>query len=184
MSKAYSSNLIRDQYKFLSDLIPPAKPGGRPRTVEMWQVLNAIFYVLVEGVRWRSLPGDFPAWQTVYTYFRDWRKDGTWLKIHDQLREWTRIEADRQPSPSEAIIDSQSVKSAAMVHQSVGYDAGKHIKGRKRFMTVDTLLTGVTGFGDRRQCARTGGRQTSAQTGQTDGSRGFSAPYDLGGWGL
>ena len=139
MSKAYPSSLTRDQYEFLSDLIPPAKSGGRPRTVEMWQVLNAIFYVLVEGVRWRSLPGDFPVWQTVYTYFRDWRKDGTWLKIHDHLREWTRIEAERQPSPSEAIIDSQSVKSAAMVHQSVGYDAGKHIKGRKRFMTVDTL---------------------------------------------
>ncbi len=100
MSKAYPSNLTRDPYEFLSDLIPAAKPGGRPRTVERWEVLNAIFYVLVEGVRWRSLPGDFPAWQTVYTYFRDWRKDGTWLQIHDHLREWTRIEAERQPSPT------------------------------------------------------------------------------------
>ena len=107
--------------------------------MDLWEVLNAIFYVLVEGVRWRALPGDFPAWQTVYTYFRNWRKDGTWLKIHDQLREWTRIEQQRQPSPSEAIIDSQSVKSAAMVHQAVGFDAGKLLKGRKRFMTVDTL---------------------------------------------
>ncbi len=105
----------------------------------MWSVLNAIFYVLVEGVRWRALPGDFPVWQTVYTYFRNWRKDGTWLKIHDSLREWTRIEQERHPSPSEAIIDSQSVKSTAMVHEAVGYDAGKKIKGRKRFMTVDTL---------------------------------------------
>lgn len=139
MSKAYPSNLTRDQYELLGDLIPEPKPGGRPRTVEMWAVLNAIFYLLVEGVRWRALPGDFPAWQTVYTYFRNWRTDGTWLKIHDHLREWTRIEGQRQQSPSEAIIDSQSVKSAAMVHQAVGYDAGKHIKGRKRFMTVDTL---------------------------------------------
>jgi transposase len=139
MSKAYPSNLSRDQYEFLSDLLPDAKPGGRPREVDLWEVLNAIFYVLVEGVRWRALPGDFPAWQTVYTYFRNWRKDGTWVRIHDQLREWTRIEQNRQPSPSEAIIDSQSVKTAAMVSQSVGYDAGKKIKGRKRFMSVDTL---------------------------------------------
>jgi transposase len=139
MSKAYPSNLTRDQYEFLSDLLPEAKSGGRPRTVDPWEVLNAIFYLLVEGVRWRSLPGDFPAWQTVYTYFRNWRQDGTWVQIHDRLREWTRIEAARQPSPSEAIIDSQSVKSAAMVSQAVGFDAGKKIKGRKRFMTVDTL---------------------------------------------
>lgn len=83
--------------------------------VEMWEVLNGIFYVLVEGVRWRSLPGDFPVWQTVYTYFRNWRKNGTWLKIHDSLRQWTRIEQERHRSPSEGIIDSQSVKSAAMV---------------------------------------------------------------------
>jgi|GEM_PF-1910258 len=77
--------------------------------------------------------------QTVYTYFRQWRKDGTWVQMHDRLREWIRIEQERHRSPSEAVIDSQSVKSAAGVSQSVGYDAGKQIKGRKRFMTVDTL---------------------------------------------
>ena len=139
MSKAYPSNLTRAQYEFLSDMIPEPKRGGRKREVDMWEVLNAIFYVLLEGVRWRALPGDFPRWQTVYTYFRNWRQDGTWLHIHDSLREWTRIEIERHPSPSEAIIDSQSVKSAAMVSQQVGFDAGKKIKGRKRFMTVDTL---------------------------------------------
>ncbi|WP_138506000.1 IS5 family transposase [Nostoc sp. PA-18-2419] len=139
MSKAYPSNLTRAQYEFLSDMIPESKSGGRPCEVDMWEVLNAIFYVLLDGVRWRSLPGDFPAWQTVYTYFRNWRRDGTWMKIHDNLRQWTRIEEERAPSASEAIIDSQSVKSAAMVSQSVGFDTGKKIKGRKRFMTVDTL---------------------------------------------
>jgi len=100
-----------------------------------YEFVNAIFYVLLEEVRWRSLPGDFPAWQTVYSYFRNWHKDGTWLKIHDHLREWTRIERDRKPSPraslrqgrTEAMIDSQSVKSAAIAHQSVGFDAGKKI---------------------------------------------------------
>ena len=75
----------------------------------------------------------------MYSYFRTWRQDGTWLEIHERLREYIRIEAARQPSPSKAIIDSQSVKSASMVSQAVGFDAGKKIKGRKRFMTVDTL---------------------------------------------
>lgn len=139
MSKAYPSNLTKAQFELLNEIVPESKPGGRPREVDMWSVLNAIFYLLCEGCRWRSLPGDFPAWQTVYTYFRKWRKDGTWLKIHDSLRDWTRIEQERHKCPSEAIIDSQSVKSAAMVCDAVGYDAGKNIKGRKRFITVDTL---------------------------------------------
>ena len=139
MSKAYPSNLTPNQFELLNDLIPPAKPGGRPREVEMWGVLNAIFYVLVEGIRWRAMPGDFPAWQTVYTYFRNWRKDGTWVQIHDRLREWTRVDQERHASPSEAIIDSQSVKSAAGVQDSIGFDSAKRIKGRKRFISVDTL---------------------------------------------
>ena len=145
MSKEYPNNLTRDQFDLLSDLLPPAKSGGRPRTVDLYEVINAILYVLVEGVRWRALPGDFPPWQTVYTYFRNWRKDGTWQRIHDQLRHWYRIEQGRHPSPSEAIIDSQSVKSAAGLNEAIGYDAGKQIKGRKRFLAVETfgLLLGI-----------------------------------------
>jgi transposase len=139
MSKAYPSNLTVEQFELICPLLPPAKTGGRPREGERFAILNAIFYLLCEGCRWRALPGDFPAWQTVYTYFRNWRKDGTWIKIHDRLREWVRVDAERFPSPTEAIIDSQSVKTSAMVTQSVGYDGGKMIKGRKRFLTVDTL---------------------------------------------
>ncbi|WP_239112588.1 IS5 family transposase [Halomicronema sp. CCY15110] len=139
MVKEYPSNLNRDQFDLFSDLLPPAKPGGRPRTVDVYAVINAILYVLVEGVRCRALPGDFPPWQTVYMYFRNWRKDGTWQRIHDRLREWYRIEQGRQPSPSEAVIDSQSVKRAAGVNAAVGFDAGKQIKGRKRFLAVETL---------------------------------------------
>lgn len=139
MSKAYPSNLTADEYQLLSDLLPKAKPGGRPRSVELWDVLNAIFYVLVEGVRWRALPGDFPAWQTVYTYFRNWRQDGTWVRIYDRLYSYSRVEQGRRVSPSEAVLDSQSVKSAAGVHEAVGVDVNKQIKGRKRFTTVDTL---------------------------------------------
>jgi transposase len=139
MSKAYPSNLTAGQFELIEPLLPPAKTGGRPREVEILAVLSAVFYVVCEGCRWRALPGDFPAWQTVYTYFRNWRKDGTWVKVHDHLREWVRVDRDRFPSPSEAIIGSQSVKTAAMVRQDVGFDGGKLVKGRKRFLTVDTL---------------------------------------------
>lgn len=139
MSKDYPSNLTRDQYELLSDLLPAAKPGGRPRRVDLWEILNAIMYVLVEGGQWRALPADLPPWPTVYTYFRNWRLDGTWLVIHDHLREWVRIDQDRHPQPSEAVIDRQSVKTAAGVQTAVGFDAGKQIKGRKRFTAVDTL---------------------------------------------
>ena len=170
--------------EFLSDLIPECKPGGRPREVNLWEVINAIFYILVEGCRWRALPGDFPAWQTVYTYFRNWRKDGTWVHIHDRLRDWTRIEQNRQPSPSEVIIDSQSVKSAAIVSQEVGFDRGKLIKGRKRFLTVDTLglvlrvLVAAASTGERQ-----GGKQILKRV-KSMGCMSVPSPYCLGWWRL
>lgn len=138
MSKAYSSKLTLEQWELLKPLIPASKPGGRPRAVEVWNILNAILYLLTQSCTWRNLPGDFPAWQTVYGYFRTWRRDGTWIVTHDRLRSWLRVVQARAMSPSEAVIDSQSVKSAAMMNQAVGYDAGKQIKGRKRFLTVDT----------------------------------------------
>jgi putative transposase len=139
MTTSYPDNLTREQFELLEPLLPAAKPGGRPREVDMWEVLNAIFYVLVNGCKWRALPSDFPKWQTVYTYMRNWRLDGTWLTIHDQLYQWVRVAHDRQASPSELVIDSQSVKSVAMVSQEIGYDGAKQVKGRKRFLTVDTL---------------------------------------------
>jgi len=93
----------------LEPLIPPAKTGGRPRQVNIWVVFNAIFYVLTQGCTRRNLPGDFPHWQTVYTYFRNWRIDRTWVQIHERLREWARVAQERHPSPSEVIVDSQRV---------------------------------------------------------------------------
>ena len=85
------------------------------------------------------MPTDFPNWQTVYTYFRNWRLDGTWLAIHDHLHQWARLDNEREASPSEAVVASQSVNTAAGVSQAVGYDAAKQIQGRKRHLTVDTL---------------------------------------------
>ncbi len=123
MGKDYPSNLTCSQYELLGILLPDAKLGGRFRSVDLWEVFNAMIYLLVKRCRWRALPGDFPSWHMVYTSFRAWRKDGTWVVIHDHLREWTRLEQDRHRQPSEAVIDSQSVKSAAMVHEAVGYDA-------------------------------------------------------------
>ncbi len=97
-------------------------------------------YILYAGCAWRMLPNDFPKWKTVYHYFRQWRKDGTWQEIHERLRLWARISQDRESSPSEAIImDSQTVETATMVSQEVGYDSGKKIKGHKRHILVDTL---------------------------------------------
>lgn len=139
MTKEYRSNLTWEQWELISDLFPEPKIGGRPRTAVMYTVVNAIFYVLYEGCTWRGLPGDFPPWQTVYGYFRAWRLDGTWLKVHDKLYQWVRVAAGREPSPSEAAVDSQSVETATMVYQEVGYDAGKQIHGRKRHLTVDLL---------------------------------------------
>ena len=139
MTKAYSSNLTQDQFELIEPLIPPAKPGGRPREADMWAVMNAILYVVVQGCKWRDIPGDLPPWSTVYTYFRNWRNDGTWLAIHDRLHSWVRADRGRQESPSEAILDSQSVTTATMVNEAVGYDGAKNRKGRKRHTVTDTL---------------------------------------------
>ncbi len=139
MSKAYSSNLTQEQFELIEPLIPAAKPGGRPRAVDIWEILNAILYVVVQGCKWRDLPGDLPPWSTVYTYFRNWRNDGTWLAIHERVRDWVRADNGRPASPSEAIVDSQSVATATMVNEAVGFDAAKHTKGRKRHTAVDTL---------------------------------------------
>ena len=127
--KAYTSNLTRDQFELIEPMLPKAKPGDRPRTVYLWAVVNAIFYLVSQGCSWRDLPGDFPAWQTVYTDYRGWVKEGT----------WTGAAEGRPESPSEVILDSQSVPTAPMVHRSVGYDAPKMTKGPKRHLVVDTL---------------------------------------------
>ena len=107
----YPSDLAEAQWKLIEDLIPPAKPGGRPREVVMREVLNAIMYVLRSGCAWRLLPHDFPKWNIVYHYFWRFRQDGLWQDIHDLLRDDLRVMEGRQASPSAAVIDSQSVKA-------------------------------------------------------------------------
>ena len=110
--RAYPSDISDEEWAILEPLIPPEKPGGRPRTTEMREVINAIFYLDRTGGQWRALPHDFPRWSTVWSYFRRWRNDGTWERIHQALRERVRAKQGREPTPSAAMIDSQSVKTS------------------------------------------------------------------------
>lgn len=107
----YPSDLTDKQWALLESLFPPPKAGGRPRTVNLREVVNAILYQNRSGCQWRMLPSDFPPWGTVHWYYRQWRLSGVWLKIHDVLREQVRMQAGKQATPSAAIVDSQSVKT-------------------------------------------------------------------------
>jgi putative transposase len=107
----YPTDLTDRQWRRLEPHLPPAKPGGRPRSVDMRDLMDAILYVLRNGITWRALPHDFPPWKTVYHYFSTWRTDGTWEAIHDALREEVRVAVGRAATPSAAILDSQSVKT-------------------------------------------------------------------------
>lgn len=113
--KAYPSDLTHAQWEELEPLLPPAKPGGRRRSVNMREVINGILYVLRGGIPWRMIPHDLPPWGTVWWYFREWRNDGTWERIEEALRPKVRQMEGRELTPSAAIIDSQSVKTTEKV---------------------------------------------------------------------
>ncbi len=108
---AYPTDVTDLQWEHIEPLIPKAKPGGRPRTTNMREVINGILYVLRSGCAWRLIPHDFPCWNTVYYYLWKFRRDGVWKAIHDTLRNSLRQQEGRETSPSAAIMDSQSVKT-------------------------------------------------------------------------
>ena len=109
--QAYPSDLSEAQWTRIASLIPPAKPGGHPRIVNIREIINAIFYLNKTGCQWRALPHDLPNWSTAHTYYRNWRLTGVWERIHDALRAQVRAKDGWEESPSAAIIDSQSVKT-------------------------------------------------------------------------
>ena len=134
----YPTDLTDSQWLIIQDLIPPAKPGGRPRSLDMRLAVNAILYIVGGGIQWRMLPKEYPKWQSVYYNFAMWRDDGTWQRIHDTLRAQVRRHAGRHKHPTAGCLDSQSVKTTA-VPGVRGYDKGKQVNGRKRHLLVDTL---------------------------------------------
>src|SRR5919205_1498427 len=108
---AYTTDLTDEEWQILQPLLPPEKTGGRPRKYPIREVINGIQYILRGGGAWRLMPHDLPHWQTAYQTFRAWRLDGTWRRIHDQLRDDVRRRMGRHPHPSAAIIDAQTVKT-------------------------------------------------------------------------
>jgi len=134
----YPTDLSDVEWQHIEPYLPAPKPGGRPRVHSLREILNAIFYIVRSGCTWRMLPHDLPPWKTVYHYFRLWRQDGTWERINSALRVEVRVAAGREPEPSAAVLDSQSVKTTETPGVR-GYDAGKKVNGRKRHLLVDTL---------------------------------------------
>jgi putative transposase len=136
-TQRYETDLSDEQFALLEPFLPKPKRLGRP-PADLRQVLNGILYLVRTGCQWRLLPKDFPPWSTVHTWYRRWRRDGTWEDIHEALRRQVRRQAGRAPSPRSSAVDSQSVKTPAAGGDS-GFDAGKKVKGRKRHIWVDSL---------------------------------------------
>nr|WP_245685358.1 IS5 family transposase [Streptomyces yerevanensis] len=143
-TRAYDTDMTDAEWSEVRDGLPVPTwlegRGGQPEAYCHRQMIDAIFYVVDNGIKWRAMPADFPPWDRVYAFFRRWRERGLTAELHDRLRDRVREDAGRSPEPTAAIVDSQSVKGAATVPAtSRGYDGGKKINGRKRHIVTDCL---------------------------------------------
>jgi putative transposase len=137
--KRYTSDMTNEEWQLIQPLLPLEQSGpGRPLELDMRRVVDAIFYVVRTGCQWQNLPGDYPNHNSVYYHYRKWCCDGTWSQVTTALRQRERKTRGREPEPSAAIVDSQSVKTTE-AGGTRGYDAGKRVNGRKRHIVVDTL---------------------------------------------
>ena len=143
IDKLYDTDLSDAAWALIAPMLPAARPGGRPRKINLRAVLNAIFYLVRTGCQWRLLPREFPGWSTVYHYFQAWKNAGVWTSIQRSMYQQARRQAGRTACPSVVIMDGQSVKTTERGGIR-GFDAHKRVKGRKRHILVDTFGLMIT----------------------------------------